>query len=131
VTDTATASASAAAGATPTLTGPFTSAGIALSVDMAAHEAKPADYVTSVPASSSAMYVVFALKPNTTGRLSVDVTSGGSTVLAAPITIEYGTINSWGNFKINFGSGIATGAYVATVTYEPTGDKVVLNFTVD
>jgi hypothetical protein len=135
-TDTATSAAPAGspsvssnAVATPTLTGPFTAAGIAHSIDHAATAVNPADFETTVPASAAAVYVVFALKPGTVGKVTLTMTMGGASV-SDPLTIDYTLANTWGDFKMAFPSGDHSGDYVATITLESTGDSVTLAFTV-
>jgi hypothetical protein len=121
------ASESPAAAGTPVLVDPFTSAGAALEVEDAAHAADPSTYVTQIPSSSSSVQIVFALKPGTVGRVTMNLTSGGTSVMS-PLSIDYGTINSWGHFKIDSSSGFSPGVYVATLTFEPTGAAIQVAF---
>ena len=88
-------------------------------------------YVSTVAGiSHKTIYVVFALKPETVGKVTMVMTLGGVNV-ADPLTIDYQTKNSWGDFKINFpSSGMPVGDYQATMTYEPTGAAVTVLFTV-
>jgi hypothetical protein len=117
---------------TPMLVDPFTSAGIATTVDTAAHAVDPSTYRTTIPGTQySVVYVVFALKPDAIGKVTMRMTLDGIEV-ADPLTIDYGTANSWGDFKITFPSGgIPTGVYKATMTYEPTGAQVTQFFAVE
>ena len=122
--------ASIAAGKTPATVAPFTTAGIAHVVDAAAHAADPSTFETQVPEGSHFVYVVFALKKDTIGIVRMDMSSLGSTVLEAPLSLDYGKDNSWGHFDIEFKQGIPKGAYEATLTFAATGEKVLLTFTV-
>ena len=123
-------SSSVAAGKTPALVAPFTVAGIAHVVDASAHAADPSTFETEVPEGSHFVYVVFALKNGTIGNVKMDMTSLGSTVLEAPLSLDYGKDNSWGHFDVEFKEGIPKGAYEATLTFTSTGEKVLLTFTV-
>ena len=116
---------------TPMLVDPFISAGIATTVDAAAHAVDPSTYRTTIPGKQyTSVYVVFALKPDAVGKVTM-VMSFGDTQVANPLTIDYKTINSWGDFKINFtADGIPPGIYKAVMTYEPTGAEVVQYFAV-
>jgi hypothetical protein len=116
---------------TPMLVDPFTSAGITEVINTVAHAVDESKYVTTVAGSSHrAIYVVFALKPETVGKVTMVMTMGGVNV-ADPLTIDYQTKNSWGDFKINFpSSGMPVGDYQATMTYEPSGAAVTVFFTV-
>lgn len=134
--DVATASPSSGAAltappGTPLIVDPFTSAGIATTVDTAAHAVDPSTYRTTIPGKQyQTVYVVFALKPDAVGKVTMVMTFGDIEV-ANPLTIDYGTINSWGDFKINFtADGIPPGIYKAVMTYEPTGAQVVQYFAV-
>jgi hypothetical protein len=117
---------------TPVLVDPFISAGIATTVDTAAHAVDPSTYRTTIPGTEySSVYVVFALKPDAVGKVSMVMSLGDTDVLAQPLEIDYGTQNSWGDFKVNFPSdGIPAGIYKAVMTYEPTGVQVVQFFAV-
>jgi hypothetical protein len=115
---------------TPMLVDPFTSAGISEVINTVAHAADERNYVTTVAKWHTTIYVVFALKPETVGKVTMVMTMGGVNV-ADPLTIDYQTKNSWGDFKIDFpGSGMPVGDYQATMTYEPTGAAVTVFFTV-
>ncbi len=116
----------------PVLVDPFTSAGIATTVDTAAHAVDPSTYRTTIPGTQySSVYVVFALKPDAVGKVSMVMTLGDTDVLTQPLVIDYGTQNSWGDFKVNFPSaGIPAGVYKAVMTYEPTGVQVIQYFAV-
>ena len=116
---------------TPMLVDPFTSAGITEVVNTVAHSVDESKYVTTVVGiSHTAIYVVFALKPETVGKVTMVMTMGGVSVVD-PLTIDYQVKNSWGDFKINFpSSGMPVGDYQATMTYEPTGAAVTVQFTV-
>ena len=115
--------------ATPALTGPFTAAGVAHYGDPAATAVNPADFETKVPSSSGAVYVVFALKPGTVGKVTLTMTKGGQAAVA-PLSLDYKSSDTWGDFQVNFPSGDRTGDYVATITFVSTGDSVALPFTV-
>ena len=114
------------------LVDPFISAGISTTIDSAAHAVDPSTYRTTIPGKQySTVYVVFALKPDVVGKVTMVMTFGDIQV-ADPLTIDYQTINSWGDFKINFpAAGIPAGVYKATVTYEPTGAVVTQFFAVN
>ena len=106
--------------------------GIATTVDTGAHAVDPSTYRTTIPGKQfQAVYVLFALKPDAVGKVTMVMTFGDTNV-AAPLTIDYGTVNSWGDFKINFtADGIPPGIYKAVMTYEPTGAQVVQYFAVN
>jgi hypothetical protein len=116
---------------TPMLVDPFSSAGITEVINTVAHSVDESKYVTTVAGiSHTTIYVVFALKPETVGKVTMVMTMGGVNV-ADPLTIDYQVKNSWGDFKINFpSSGMPVGDYQATMTYEPTGAAVTVQFTV-
>jgi hypothetical protein len=118
---------------TPVLVDPFTSAGIATTVDTAAHAVDPSTYRTTIPGTQyQTVYVVFALAPDAVGKVSMVMSLGDVDVLAQPLVIDYGTANSWGDFKVNFPSdGIPVGTYKAVMTFEPTGVQVIQYFTVN
>lgn len=124
-----TASVSSDAAATPTLTGPFTAAGIAHTIDRTATAVNPADFETTVPSSAGTVYIVFALKPGTVGTVSLTMTKDGQPA-ADPLSLDYTAANSWGDFKMAFPSGDNSGDYVATITFVSSGDSVTLHFTV-
>lgn len=117
---------------TPVLVDPFTSAGIATTVDSNAHAVDPSTYRTTIPGTQyKVVYVVFALKAGATGKVTMVMTLNDVEVLQQPLSIDYGTINSWGDFKVNFpDAGIPVGTYKAVMTYEPTGAQVIQFFTV-
>jgi hypothetical protein len=122
-----------APGGTPVLVDPFISAGIATDVDTAATAVDPSKYRTTIPGKDyHAVYVVFALKPDTVGKVSMVMTFNDVEVLQKPLSIDYGTINSWGNFKVNFdpGKDMPLGIYKTVMTFEPTGAQVVQYFAV-
>lgn len=116
---------------TPMLVDPFTSAGITEVINTVAHSVDESKYVTTVVGiSHTTIYVVFALKPETVGKVTMVMRMDGA-VVADTLTIDYQTKNSWGDFKINFpSSGMPVGEYQATMTYEPTGAEVTVFFTV-
>lgn len=117
---------------TPVLVDPFTSAGIATTVDSNARAVDPSTYRTTIPGTQyKAVYVVFALKEGAIGKVTMVMTLNDVEVLQQPLAIDYGTINSWGDFKVNFPDpGIPAGTYKAVMTYEPTGAQVIQFFTV-
>jgi hypothetical protein len=117
---------------TPVLADPFISAGIATTVDSNAHAVDPSTYRTTIPgAQFKNVYVVFALKPDAVGKVTMVMTLNDVDVLEKPLSIDYGTINSWGDFKVDFpDAGIPVGTYKAVMTFEPTGAQVVESFTV-
>jgi hypothetical protein len=131
---TATPAATAAGpGGTPVLVDPFISAGIATEVDTAAKAVDPSKYRTTIPGKDyHVVYVVFALKPDAVGKVSMVMTFNDVEVLQKPLSIDYGTINSWGNFKVNFdpGKDMPLGIYKTVMTFEPTGAQVVQYFAV-
>lgn len=118
---------------TPELVEPFISAGIATTVDAAAHAVDPSTYRTTIPGDQyTAVYVVFALKPNTVGKVTMVMTLNGIEV-AQHLTLDYGANNSWGHYKIDFQplDRIPAGVYKAVMTFEPTGAEVTQFFTVE
>jgi hypothetical protein len=118
---------------TPMLVDPFTSAGIATTVDTAAHAVDPSTYRTTIPGTQyQAVYVVFALRSDAVGKVKMEMTLGDQDVLAEPLEIDYTSANSWGDFKVTFPSdGIPAGVYKAVMTFEPTGAQVIQYFAVN
>lgn len=115
------------------LVDPFTSAGIATTVDTAAHAVDPSTYRTTIPGTQyQAVYVVFALRSDAVGKVKMEMTLGDQDVLAEPLEIDYTSANSWGDFKVTFPSdGIPAGVYKAVMTFEPTGAQVIQYFAVN
>jgi hypothetical protein len=47
-----------------------------------------------------------------------------------PLSLDNGTGNSWGDFKINPSGSFTPGNNVATPTFAPTGEVAMAEFTV-
>ncbi len=75
------------------------------------------------------LYVVFSLRPDLSGKVVCTMTANGSEFIS-PITIDYGTGNSWGDFEISPSGTFPIGDYVATLTYAPSGEVVTIPFKV-
>jgi hypothetical protein len=86
-------------------------------------------FTQTFPTSASAIYVVFSLTPGLTGKVLCAMIANG-VQLIQPLTIEYGSSNSWGDFKIRSRGTFVAGRYRATLTYLPTGEVITIDFTV-
>ena len=75
------------------------------------------------------IYVVFALRPDLSGKVVCTMTLDGSDYIK-PLTIDYGTENSWGDFEITPSGALPIGDYVATLTYVPSGEVISVPFKV-
>ena len=75
------------------------------------------------------IYVVFALRPDLSGKVICTMTLNGSDYIN-PLTIDYGTDNSWGDFEITPSGALPIGDYVATLRYVPSGEVVTIPFKV-
>jgi len=82
-------------------------------------------FLTSAPV----LYVVFALTSGLTGKVSCAMSANGVRLIE-PLTIDYGSNNSWGDFRIRSRGTFVTGDYRATLTYVPTGEVVSISFIV-
>lgn len=98
-----------------------------------ADSSKPAPdastFTQTFPTSAPAIYVVFALTSGLTGKVSCTMTANG-VQLIQPLTINYGSTNSWGDFKVRSRGTFVKGEYRASLTYVPTGEVVSISFTV-
>jgi hypothetical protein len=106
----------------------FVLAGITTKVDSAATSANPKDFVTTVPKAATAIYSVFALKPGLSGQVNGALKQGDKVVVT--LSLQYGSKNSWGDFRINSANGIAPGSYTMVITFVPNGETINLPFTV-
>lgn len=82
-------------------------------------------FATTVPR----IYVVFSLRSDLSGKVVCTMTVNGSELIK-PLTIDYGTGNSWGDFEISPSGTFPIGDYVATLTYAPSGEVVTIPFKV-
>ena len=123
----------APSGTAPTLAPSGTSAFTLLKMATAADSSKPAPdsttFTQTFPTNAPAMYVVFALTPGLTGKVSCAISANGVRLIQ-PLTIDYGPKNSWGDFKVRSRGTFVKGDYRATLTYVPTGEAVSISFTV-
>lgn len=76
------------------------------------------------------VYVVFALRPGLTGQVICTMTANGEEAID-PITLTYGSQNSWGSFEISSGGLFPEGDYVASLRYASSGEVVTIPFTVE
>jgi len=99
----------------------------------AADSSKPvpdsSTFTQTFPPSASAFYVVFALTTGLTGKVSCAISANG-VQLIQPLTIDYGSNNSWGDFKVKSRGSFVKGDYRATLTFVPSGEAVSITFTV-
>jgi hypothetical protein len=107
----------------------FTVLQTASAADSSKSAPDPSTYTKTFATSAPAIYVVFTLRSGLTGKVICTMTANG-TDLIQPITIDYGTANAWGDFKITPAGSFPAGDYVATVTFTPTGEARTFEFTV-
>ncbi len=104
-----------------------------LKMATAADSSKPAPdsttFTQTYPTTAPAIYVVFALSPGLTGKITCAISANG-VQLMQPLTIDYGSKNSWGDFKVRSRGRFVKGDYRATLTYVPTGEAASISFTV-
>ena len=86
-------------------------------------------FTSTFPAKAPAMYVVFALRTGLTGNVICAISANGAQAVQ-PITLTYGPTNSWGDFKISSQGTFVVGNYRATLTFGPTGEVAMIDFTV-
>lgn len=119
--------------ASPTPVPSGTSAFTLLSMATFADSSKPAPDATaftdSFATTAPKLYVVFSLRPGLTGNVVCTMTVDGADMIQ-PITISYGSGNSWGDFEISPAGTFPAGDYVATLTYEPSNEAVTIPFIV-
>lgn len=110
-----------------------TSAFTLLRMASKADSSKPAPdsttFTQTFPTSAPAVYVVFALTSGLTGNVTCAISANGVRLIQ-PLTIDYGSKNSWGDFKVRSRGTFVKGDYRATLTYVPTGEVVSISFTV-
>ena len=110
-----------------------TSAFTLLRMAAAADSSKPAPdsttFTQTFPTSAPVLYVVFALTSGLTGKVSCAMSANGVRLIE-PLTIDYGSNNSWGDFKVRSRGTFVKGDYRATLTYIPTGEVGSISFTV-
>ena len=46
------------------------------------------------------------------------------------LSLQYGSKNTWGDFRINSANGITPGSYTMVITFVPNGETINLPFTV-
>ncbi len=119
--------------ATPTPLPSGTSAFTLLRAATAADTSQPlydaATFTDSFPTTAPAIFVVFALQDGLTGKVTCTMTVDGSPLIQ-PLSLDYGTGNSWGDFQVTPAGSFPAGDYVATVTFTPTGEAATVEFTV-
>lgn len=113
----------------PSVTSAFTLLRMANAADASKPAPDSTTFTDTFPTSAPALYVVFALSAGLTGQVSCSVTANGVR-LVQPLNINYGSKNSWGDFKVRSRGSFVKGDYVATVTYVPTGEAASIAFTV-
>jgi hypothetical protein len=102
---------------------------MATAADPAKPAPDPATYAKVYRTSAPAIYVVFSLAPGLVGDVRCAITANGARLME-PLNIAYGRANAWGDFRIRSLGRFDAGAYVATLTYVPTGESATVNFTV-
>ena len=104
-----------------------------LKMATAADSSKPAPdsttFTQTFPPSAPAFFVVFALTSGLSGKVSCAMSANGVRLIQ-PLTIDYGSNNSWGDFKVKSRGTFVKGDYRATLTYVPTGEAASITFTV-
>jgi hypothetical protein len=114
----------------PSGTSAFSLLRTATAADASKSAPDPSTYTDSFATTASAIFVVFSLRSGLTGTVTCSMTANG-TAFIQPLSLDYGAGNSWGDFQINPSGTFPAGAYVATVTFTPTGDTETFNFTVN
>jgi len=102
---------------------------MATAADLSKSAPDAATFTDTFATTAPAIFVVFALRSGLAGTVSCSMTANGVQVIQ-PLTIAYKQANTWGDFRINSRGTFVTGAYTATLTFAPTGEKVSVNFTV-
>lgn len=88
----------------------------------------PSTFSSTFPTSAHTIYVIYALRDDLTGKVTGQALLGGK-LAWGPITVTYGTNNSWGDFEIDAPNGFAAGTFHVEITYEPTADTETVDFT--
>lgn len=113
----------------PSGTSAFTLLRMATNADPTKSAPDSTTFTDTFPATAPKVFVVFSLRDGLTGEVVCTMTANGSAVIQ-PITLTYGTGDSWGDFAISSGGTLPVGDYVATLTYSPSGEAVTVPFTV-
>jgi hypothetical protein len=113
----------------PSGTSAFTLLRMATDADSTTSAPDATKYTDTFPSSSAKVFVVFSLRDGLTGKVVCTMTANGSAIVQ-PITLTYGSGDSWGDFAISSGGSFPIGDYVATLTYSPSGEAVSVPFTV-
>lgn len=113
----------------PSGTSVFTLRRAATAADSSQPLPDTATFTDSFPTTAPAIFVVFALRSGLTGKVTCAMTANGSPLIQ-PLSLDYGTGNSWGDFQVTPSGAFPVGDYVATVTYTPTGETMTVSFTV-
>ncbi|GAC1665172.1 MAG: hypothetical protein NVS9B8_06060 [Candidatus Limnocylindrales bacterium] len=119
----------ASAAAAPTSSSAFTLMKMATAADLSKSAPDAATFTDTFATTAPAIFVVFALRSGLAGTVSCSMTANGVQVIQ-PLTIAYKQANTWGDFRISSRGKFVSGAYTATLTFAPTGEKVSVNFTV-
>jgi hypothetical protein len=114
----------------PSGTSAFTLLSMATAADSKKSAPDSTTFTDTFPTTAPQVYVVFSLRSDLTGKVVCTMTKDGSDVIK-PITLSYGTGDSWGDFKISSGGTFPVGDYVATLTYSPSGEAVTIPFKVE
>jgi hypothetical protein len=113
----------------PSGTSAFTLLSMATFADSTKSAPDSTKFTDTYATTATKIYVVFSLRSDLTGKVVCTMTSNGSAIVD-PITLTYGTNDSWGDFEISASGGLPVGDYVATLTYSPSGEAVTIPFTV-
>ena len=108
----------------------FVTAGMAPSIVPGAAEADPSTFTTTLSKDLRSIYAVFVLQKGLTGRVEGDLLKGNEVL--ATLALEYRANHTWGDFRINSGTGFAPGTdYEMRIRFMPTGEEISLPFTVE
>ncbi len=119
---------SPAASATTRGPGPFMVAGLASVLVPSAEAINPSTFTTTFASETPLIYVVYRLRPGTSGKVRGTWQSGDLTVKEA--TLDYPTGSRWAYFRLSYRGGFIPGQYRELLTFVNTGESVVLPFTV-
>ena len=123
-------SATTASAGSPAAGSVFTLVRLSTSGDTSKPAPDPSTFTDSYTSSSPAFQIDFELRAGLTGTVTCTVTRDGTSILDAPLTMDYTTAYSWGNFEIDSPGAWASGDYLATLTYQPTGETTTISIPV-
>ena len=107
----------------------FVVAGMATSITAGAPEPDTSAFTPVLSKDLTSIYAVFALADGLTGRVEGDLLKGD--LVLATLALEYRSNHAWGDFRINSADGFEVGTdYEMRIRYVPTGEEIVLPFSV-